>query len=613
METALNGSIKRCISGAKNRNHRPNVRALTNETPELTMVLEKAQVLLNSDEYSALGMVLVDYLSGATAIEDFISDLSQIIAGGEKSSFFTEIREIVRPQDQGRFDRFVYQDNDPSLYQLFPSKDFDAEPSDNETMQDMADLMRSLPPAGTFDNGEEEEEDDENLPLLINQAYEGSNQAQLRPLPSAQENGIHRLHRRGTNKSIMDGHNDGDGMDLSCQQHFKPGLYNHAHPPQVVPFSFRSNGTGGGLDPFHFLNTSLGPSSSSSSSCPSSQNNHLQHLDHRHSMRRNSNMGPESEYMSGRNFHTSHSGSGRCLPFGLDEDEREALHPRQRPFSMSAMTDPEPGTTPPANSLFSRNESGETASARGELAHGPMAFRESTSPHKTLETALPALRDLGYDGVEVPLKVILYYGKEGFMELLKEHELQVIVMVFTDGLVAPGEGIVFGGPYPGFTRPCQPGETDKQCLVETHLKVFQEQVEAAQELEPTLVNSHSMIPVVPRDPYQTGDDRTYTVRIAKNWPTLGMAIEGGSNTQQPLARIIAIQPNGAAFDVSGLRVGQLIQEVDGIQLAGLPHEKAARIIAERFALKSHRELVLVVKDQKQTPAEKRHRFMPPQQ
>ncbi len=35
---------------------------------------------------------------------------------------------------------------------------------------------------------------------------------------------------------------------------------------------------------------------------------------------------------------------------------------------------------------------------------------------------------------------------------------------------------MFGGPYPGFTATSAPGETDKELLVATHLKVFQEQV-----------------------------------------------------------------------------------------------------------------------------------------
>ena len=40
-------------------------------------------------------------------------------------------------------------------------------------------------------------------------------------------------------------------------------------------------------------------------------------------------------------------------------------------------------------------------------------------------------------------------------------------------------------------RSSEPGETNKELLVRTHLKLFKEQVEAAQEFSPTLVNSHS--------------------------------------------------------------------------------------------------------------------------
>ena len=48
-------------------------------------------------------------------------------------------------------------------------------------------------------------------------------------------------------------------------------------------------------------------------------------------------------------------------------------------------------------------------------------------------------------------------------------------MIFTDGPVVPGwevPGIVFGGPYEGFTAPSEPGEANKELIVETHLKVF---------------------------------------------------------------------------------------------------------------------------------------------
>ena len=124
--------------------------------------------------------------------------------------------------------------------------------------------------------------------------------------------------------------------------------------------------------------------------------------------------------------------------------------------------------------------------------------QKALSPHKTLDTALPALSELGYDGIEIPLKGIFQYGKEKFKKVLKDCNLKVIVMVFTDGKylelffkrynilqiilkgpVAPGGSeVVFGGPYPGFTTPINPGATDKQKIMQTHIQVFKVQSKA---------------------------------------------------------------------------------------------------------------------------------------
>ena len=79
------------------------------------------------------------------------------------------------------------------------------------------------------------------------------------------------------------------------------------------------------------------------------------------------------------------------------------------------------------------------------------------SPHKTYDTLLPALAELGYDGVELPLKAILFHGKDKFKKLLSATGLRVIVMAMTDGPVAPGCGTLWGGPYPGFSAPPFPG------------------------------------------------------------------------------------------------------------------------------------------------------------
>ena len=66
-------------------------------------------------------------------------------------------------------------------------------------------------------------------------------------------------------------------------------------------------------------------------------------------------------------------------------------------------------------------------------------------------------------------------------------------MVFTDGVVCPGAGVLWGGPFEGFTAPTSGGEPDKAKLVATHLAVFKEQVAAAQALSPTLARPRPYI------------------------------------------------------------------------------------------------------------------------
>uniref|UniRef100_A0A8C5WLT8 Whirlin n=1 Tax=Leptobrachium leishanense TaxID=445787 RepID=A0A8C5WLT8_9ANUR len=75
------------------------------------------------------------------------------------------------------------------------------------------------------------------------------------------------------------------------------------------------------------------------------------------------------------------------------------------------------------------------------------------------------------------------------------------------------------------------------------------------------------------------------VRVMKSAPTLGIAIEGGAKTRQPLPRIVTIQRGGSAHNCSKLKVGQVILEVNGISMQGKEHRDAARIIAEAFKTK----------------------------
>uniref|UniRef100_A0A674DUE1 Whirlin n=1 Tax=Salmo trutta TaxID=8032 RepID=A0A674DUE1_SALTR len=100
----------------------------------------------------------------------------------------------------------------------------------------------------------------------------------------------------------------------------------------------------------------------------------------------------------------------------------------------------------------------------------------------------------------------------------------------------------------------------------------------------------------PRDPQGAGGDSTAKppglleptstlVRVAKSASTLGIAIEGGANTRQPLPRIVTIQRGGSAHNCGQLQVGQVILEVNGVSLRGREHRDAARLIAEAFKTK----------------------------
>merc|ERR1711871_1358494 len=113
------------------------------------------------------------------------------------------------------------------------------------------------------------------------------------------------------------------------------------------------------------------------------------------------------------------------------------------------------------------------------------------SPHRDLDTALPAIAQLGYDGVEVCYKWAL--NTPDFKQRCKDNGLDIAFIVFTDGPVAPGcHSGLFGGPYPGYTKPSDGGETNKDKIVATHLTVFQEQLEGAyKHFDPAYVNSHS--------------------------------------------------------------------------------------------------------------------------
>ncbi|KAG2469658.1 whirlin isoform X1 [Polypterus senegalus] len=81
------------------------------------------------------------------------------------------------------------------------------------------------------------------------------------------------------------------------------------------------------------------------------------------------------------------------------------------------------------------------------------------------------------------------------------------------------------------------------------------------------------------------DPTSTLIRVMKSASTLGIAIEGGANTRQPLPRVVTIQRGGSAHACGKLKVGHVILEVNGVSLRGKEHKDAARMIAEAFKTK----------------------------
>ncbi|CAI5685793.1 unnamed protein product [Oreochromis niloticus] len=97
---------------------------------------------------------------------------------------------------------------------------------------------------------------------------------------------------------------------------------------------------------------------------------------------------------------------------------------------------------------------------------------------------------------------------------------------------------------------------------------------------------HALSPGIGRQsPLPVPGPTAVLVRVLKNSNTLGIAIEGGGSTRQPLPRIVSIQKGGSAHNCGQLKTGQVILEVNGIPLQGREHKDAARIIAEAFKTK----------------------------
>ncbi|XP_043205685.1 uncharacterized protein LOC122372516 [Amphibalanus amphitrite] len=125
-------------------------------------------------------------------------------------------------------------------------------------------------------------------------------------------------------------------------------------------------------------------------------------------------------------------------------------------------------------------------------------------------------------------------------------------------------------------------------------------------LRPASALTETEMDSYPASPILEDPEGNIKVTIPKNKPLLGIVIEGGANTSQPLPRIVNIQPYGSAFSAGGLMVGQVIKSVDGRRLVGVNHQRAAQLIAEAYANKNKPDIEFVVRELKRSAFNVRH-------
>jgi hypothetical protein len=77
------------------------------------------------------------------------------------------------------------------------------------------------------------------------------------------------------------------------------------------------------------------------------------------------------------------------------------------------------------------------------------------SPHKSIDTVVPHLASLGYDGLEMPFKLALFLGTDKLKSLLHKHQMQLTLSIYTDGAFNAGDNQfeLWGGAHAGYTTP----------------------------------------------------------------------------------------------------------------------------------------------------------------
>lgn len=79
----------------------------------------------------------------------------------------------------------------------------------------------------------------------------------------------------------------------------------------------------------------------------------------------------------------------------------------------------------------------------------------ANSPHHDIDTLIPHLATLGYDGIEMPLKLALFLEPDRLKSLLNKHNMLISLSIYTDSTFNPGspDFDFWGGAHSGFSAP----------------------------------------------------------------------------------------------------------------------------------------------------------------
>ncbi|XP_076040901.1 uncharacterized protein LOC143025313 [Oratosquilla oratoria] len=95
-----------CWSQSHNgENQRENLEAT------LAMIEEKSLSVLNVGDHARLKEVVADYAAGRIPVEHLLSTTRKLLNSSDKMGLLTELREVVRNEDQLKFDRTVFRES----------------------------------------------------------------------------------------------------------------------------------------------------------------------------------------------------------------------------------------------------------------------------------------------------------------------------------------------------------------------------------------------------------------------------------------------------------------------------------------------------------------------